>query len=164
MARLLLYCGLAAFWQGVCTPAAPNSASAAARQQVLAALRALSRQCAAESVPDLGRPDVSVAEVLAALERKGSRPSSTRRSRTSSAPRCGQTRPGGGRRALLGAPVLFRLLGLTIIGVPVRCWTALAAVQATLAATRQWGPALSPRVARGCTLEIRRSVLRGVLG
>jgi hypothetical protein len=45
----------------------PTPASAAARQQVLAALRAFSRQCAAESVPDLGRPDVSGAKVLAAF-------------------------------------------------------------------------------------------------
>ncbi len=58
---------MAACWHGVCTPAAPTPASAAARHQVLAALRALSRRCAAESIPALGRVDVSGDEVLTAL-------------------------------------------------------------------------------------------------
>ena len=58
---------MASFWQGICTAAAPTAESGAARHQVLAALRALSRRCPVEALPTLGREEVSSAEVLAAL-------------------------------------------------------------------------------------------------
>ena len=61
-------------------------------------------------------------------------------------------------------PVLFSLRGLTTIGVALRCWSALAGVRAALDALRQRGEDPSPRVTRGSTLELRRRVLRGVLG
>jgi hypothetical protein len=61
--------------------------------------------------------------------------------------------------------VTFMLRGLTSVAVAVRCWAALAAVQTTLTAARQRGRHCLPVLhTLGCTLDVRRAVLRGVLG
>lgn len=58
---------MAAFWQGVCTAATDTPATASARQHVLDALRRLGRRCPPGALADLGCPQVSPAEVVAAL-------------------------------------------------------------------------------------------------
>ncbi|PNW81095.1 hypothetical protein CHLRE_07g341554v5 [Chlamydomonas reinhardtii] len=58
-------------------------------------------------------------------------------------------------------PALMALPGLLTLGTAVRCWEALAAVR-QLVASKPAG-ALGPRLARRCTIQYKRSVLRPIL-
>ncbi|PNW81093.1 hypothetical protein CHLRE_07g341553v5 [Chlamydomonas reinhardtii] len=58
-------------------------------------------------------------------------------------------------------PALMALPGLLTLGTAVRCWEALAAVR-QLVASKPAG-ALGPRLARRCTMQYKRSVLRPIL-
>ncbi|PNW78227.1 hypothetical protein CHLRE_09g386748v5 [Chlamydomonas reinhardtii] len=53
------------------------------------------------------------------------------------------------------------LPGMLTLGTAVRCWEALAAVR-QLVASKPAG-ALGPRLARRCTIQYKRSVLRTIL-